>query len=127
MPCSVLASHTGAAVFHQVATLIASSGASASTSSLVVVERVHRDAQVEPVGLAGEAVERDLVPARGEPVEVLEDVAVAAADAGVLGHVDDAQAALGVAHRAGVEELRPSAPRSGAGTRARARRGRSRA
>ena len=69
-----------------------------------------RDVQVEPVGLAGEAVERDLVPARGEPVEVLEDVAVAAADAGVLGHVDDAQAAVGGAHLARVEELAPARP-----------------
>ena len=76
----------------------------------VVLEGADRDVQVEPVGLAGEAVERHLVPARGEPVEVLEDVAVAAADAGVLGHIDDTQAPVGGAHRPRVEELAPARP-----------------
>ncbi len=45
----------------------------------------------------------DLVAARGQAVEVLEDVAVPAADARVLGDVDDPQgAATRVRIRAGV-------------------------
>ena len=49
------------------------------------------------------------MPARGEPVEVLEDVAVPTADAGVLGHVDDPQAPVARARRAA--RRRPSARR----------------
>ena len=66
--------------------------------------------QLEPVGRLAERPQLDLVAALAQPVEVLEDVAVAAADAGVLGHVDDAQRAVGVADVAGVEELAPALP-----------------
>ena len=41
---------------------------------------------------------------------MLEDVAVAATDAGVLGHVGDAQLALCRAHVARVEEVAPALP-----------------
>ena len=41
---------------------------------------------------------------------MLEDVAVTAADPGVLGHVDDAQGAAWGAYVAGVEELPPPLP-----------------
>ncbi len=58
---------------------------------VVVLEAAHRHVQLEPLRRLAERVERDVVPARGEPVEVLEDVAVSAADARVLGHVDDPQ------------------------------------
>ena len=50
------------------------------------------------------------MPTLGQAVEVLEDVAVAAADPGVLGHVDDAQHAVGIAHGTRVEERSPALP-----------------
>ena len=112
MPCSTLARHTGAAVFHQVATLIASSLGERLDELVVVLEAVHRHSQLEPVGRLAERVEGDLVAAVEQPVEVLEDVAVAAADAGVLGHVGDAQPAVGGAHVAARRRSRPTAPRS---------------
>ena len=45
------------------------------------------------------------MPALTEPVQVLEDVAVAAADAGVLGDVDDPQTPVGCADLAAVEPV----------------------
>ena len=51
MPRSTLARHTGAAVFHQVATLIASTRRERLDQLVVVLEAVHRRAQLEPVGL----------------------------------------------------------------------------
>ncbi len=62
---------------------------------VVVGEGVHRRAQLEPLGALAERVQRHVVAAVGQAVEVLEDVAVPAADAGVLGHVDDPQPPLG--------------------------------
>ena len=78
-------------MFHHVATLIASTGASALHELLVVLEAAHRGVELEPVRRVAERPQLDLVPAVEQPVEVLEDVTVAAADAGVLGHVDHAQ------------------------------------
>ena len=76
----------------------------------VVGERARRHLEREPVGRVAEREQLGVVPARGEPVEVLEDVAVAAADAGVLGDVDDAQPPLRRAHGALVEERAPALP-----------------
>ena len=121
MPRSTLARHTGAAVIHQVATLIASSLGERLDELLVVLEAVHGRAQREPVGRLAERVQRDLVAAVEQPVEVLEDVAVPAADAGVLGHVGDPQPAFGRPHVRARRRSRASAPRTAAGTRARAR------
>ena len=83
------------AVFHHVATLIASTA----------VERRHelrrsprscapaRRGRTSPA--AGRAsTARTSWPRSREPLQVLEDDAVAAADAGVLGHVDDPQPAV---------------------------------
>ena len=89
MPCLTLACHTGAEVFHQVATLIASSGVELVDELLVVLEAAHRGSQLEPVRRSLEAPQLHLVAAVEQAVEVLEDVAVPAADAGALGHVDD--------------------------------------
>ena len=120
-PRAMLARHTGAAVIHHVATLIASSRRERLGELVVVGEAVHGRAQLEPLGRLAERVQRDVVTARGEPVEVLEDVAVPAADAGVLGHVDDPQPPVGRAHLATRRRSPTSAPRTAAGTRARAR------
>ena len=81
-------------MFHQVATLIASTGCKRVDELLVVLERPHRRAEIEPVRLPAEAPQLDLMSAVEQAVEVLEDVPVAAADTGVLGHVDDAQHAV---------------------------------
>ena len=77
---------------------------------VVKLEAVHGRAQVEPVGGLAERVQRHLVPAVEQAVEVLEDVAVPAAHAGALGHVYDAQRPGLGAHRARVEELPPALP-----------------
>ena len=63
IPCRTLACHTGAAVFHQVATLIASTSASAFDELVVVLEAAHGRAQVKPVRRVAEREQRDLVPA----------------------------------------------------------------
>src|SRR6202012_5665283 len=69
----------------------------------------------EPVRRIGERVELDPVAASGEPVEVLEDHAVPAADAGVFGDVHDPQAAVLVAHAALFEERAPTLPEEALG------------
>ena len=115
MPRSTLARHTGAAVFHHVATLIASRSASACHQLVVVLEAVHRRAQLKPVGRIAERVERDLVAAVEQPVEVLEHVAVPSADPGVLSHVDDTQLAVGNVHLARIEEVAPARPKHALG------------
>ena len=90
---------------------------------LVAVEAAHRDAQVEPVGRVVERVQGAVVAARGQAVEVLEHDAMPAAHAGVLGHVGDAQLALGRAHVPALEPVAPAVPeRVGAGCIGRARR-----
>ena len=89
------ARQTGGPVFHQVATLIASQRRQRLDELVVVLERAHRRREVEPVRLARRACTAAASwPRSTQAVEVLEDVAVAAADAGVLGHVDDAQRAV---------------------------------
>ena len=75
-----------------------------------VLERAHVALEREPLGRPLEREQLHGVPARRQAVEVLEDVAVAAADAGVLGHVDDPQRAVGGAHRALVEPAPPALP-----------------
>ena len=119
------ASQTGLAVFHHVATLIASSSRERLDELVVVLERARRHLEREPVGRVAEREQLRVVAAGGEPVEVLEDVAVAAADAGVLGHVDDPQPALRRPHRALVEERAPLLPEVALRRRARAGRARS--
>jgi hypothetical protein len=51
---------------------------------------VHGNVEGKPLGRIAERVQRHLVAARCQAVEVLEDVAVPAAHARVLGDVDDA-------------------------------------
>ena len=92
-------------MFHHVATLIASRSGERLDQVVVELEAVHRYTQLEPVGRLAERVQRGVVAAVGEPVEVLEDVPVPAADAGVLGHVGDAQPARVGEHVARVEEV----------------------
>ena len=90
---------------------------------LVAVEAVHGHAQVEPVGRVVERVQGAVVAPRGQAVEVLEHDAVPAAHAGVLGHVGDAELALGRAHVPALEPVAPAVPeRFGAGCVGRARR-----
>ena len=78
--------------------------------ALVAAERADGHLEREPVGRSVERVELDGVAAPLEAVEMLEHVAVAAADAGVLRHVDDPEAAVGVPHVAAVEPVAPLVP-----------------
>ncbi len=110
------------AVFHQVATLIASQRRERRRELVVVGEGAHRAAQLEPVGRVLERPQRDVVAAVGQAVEVLEDDAMTAADDRALGDVDDAQPAVLGEHRRARRRTPPSAPRRRAVTRARARR-----
>ena len=71
---------------------------------------MHRRLQREPVRLASQRVQSHLVATLPEAVQVLEDVPVAAADAGVLGHVDDLERPVGRAHGPLVEPSAPPVP-----------------
>ncbi len=88
---------------------------------VVAGKAVHGHAQREPVGRIVERVQRHLVAARGQAVEVLEDVAVSAADARPLGRVGDPQAPIARTRRAGGRAVsgRGVSPRRGCGDRAR--------
>ncbi len=71
---------------------------------------MQRSPELEPVRLVPQAVQRDVVAAVLQAVEVFEHVAVATPDAGALGHVDHAQPARVGADRPRVQELAPLGP-----------------
>ena len=78
--------------------------------ALVAAKSANGHLEREPVRRSVERVELHGVAAPLQAVEVLEHVAVATAHAGVLRHVDDPEAAVGVAHLAAVEPVAPLVP-----------------
>ncbi len=110
IPRSTLACQTGSGRVPPRGDLDGVEGRERVNQFVVVLEAVHGHMQVEPVRSLAERVQRHLVAALGQAIEVLEDIAVTAPDTGVLGHVGHAQPPVLGANVARVEELAPALP-----------------
>ena len=107
-PLSTVARQTALALAVAVATLIASSGASAAMRARRSPAKVRTGARLHPRWARAEGVERDVVAAVAKRVEVFDHVIVVVVARGR--DVDDPQQAVGGVDRANVEEGAPPGP-----------------